>query len=205
MGGGKWGRAMRKADRQTEKEALRNVKRLDGIRGRRAKRSAALALTGLLVLGAAAFYFVFDVGSWQRLDIQKMVNLPQTGAIYDQNGQFVAKIQSAQDRVSIPLSQVPKEVQNAFLAAEDLRFYRHFGIDPLRIFGAIRANFVSGDYTEGASTITQQLVKLSHLSAQKTLARKLEEMYLALQLESRCTKDEILEMYLNFIYFGRGA
>ena len=96
-------------------------------------------------------------------------------------------------------------MQNAFLAAEDLRFYQHFGIDPLRIFGALRSNLRSGEYAEGASTITQQLVKLSHLSAQKTIARKLEEMYLALQLESQCSKDEILEMYLNFIYFGRGA
>jgi membrane peptidoglycan carboxypeptidase len=139
------------------------------------------------------------------LDIHKIVDLPQTGMIYDRNGRFVAKIQSAQDRVSVPLSSVPRDVQNAFLAAEDLRFYQHPGIDPVRIFGAIRSNLRSGDYAEGASTITQQLIKLSHLSAQKTIARKLEEMYLALQLESRYSKDEILEMYLNFIYFGRGA
>lgn len=181
------------------------MKALDGIRRRAWKRGILAVFLISLLGGAAIFYFVFDVGSWQRLDLQKIVNVPQTGAIYDRNGEFVSKIQSTQDRVSVPLSSVPKDVQNAFLAAEDLRFYQHFGIDPLRIFGAIRSNFRSGDYAEGASTITQQLVKLSHLSAQKTIARKLEEMYLALQLESQCSKDEILEMYLNFIYFGRGA
>ena len=202
---GKWGRAIRRMDRQTKNESLKDLKALDGIRRRGLKRGLLAGFLILLLGGAAAFYFVFDVGSWQRLDLQKIVNLPQTGAIYDRNGEFVSKIQSTQDRVSVPLSSVPKDVQNAFLAAEDLRFYQHFGIDPLRIFGAIRSNLRSGDYAEGASTITQQLVKLSHLSARKTIGRKLEEMYLALQLESRCGKDEILEMYLNFIYFGRGA
>ena len=202
---GAWGRAIRRMDGKTERESRKDLKALDGIRRRALKRGLLTGLLLLLLGGAAAFYFLFDVGSWQRLDLQKIVNLPQTGAIYDRNGDFVAKIQSAQDRVSVPLSSVPKDVQNAFLAAEDLRFYQHFGIDPLRIFGALRSNLRSGEYAEGASTITQQLVKLSHLSAQKTIARKLEEMYLALQLESQCSKDEILEMYLNFIYFGRGA
>ena len=192
---------MKKQDR----ESLKELKILDGVHRRGLKRGISSVFLTLLLGGAAAFYFLFDVGSWQQLDIRKIIDLPQTGAVYDQNGEFVAKIQSAQDRVSVPLSSVPKDVQNAFLAAEDLRFYQHPGIDPVRIFGALRANFRSGDYTEGASTITQQLVKLSHLSARKTIARKLEEMYLALQLESRYTKDEILEMYLNYIYFGRGA
>ena len=186
-------------------ESIKELKTLDGIRRRGLKRTLLTAFLLLFFGGITAFYFVFDVGSWQRLDIEKIVNLPQTGAIYDRNGDFVAKIQSTQNRVSIPLSSVPKEVQNAFLAAEDLRFYQHFGIDPVRIFGALRANFRSGDYAEGASTITQQLVKLSHLSSKKTLGRKLEEMCLALQLESQYSKDAILGMYLNFIYFARGA
>ena len=202
---GKEGRAIRRMDKKESVESRNDLKKLDGIQRRGLKRAILTTLVLLILGGAAAFYFVFDVAHWQRLDIQKIVNLPQTGAIYDQNGQFVAKIQSAQNRVSVPLSSVPKDVRNAFLAAEDLRFYQHFGVDPLRIFGAIRANLRSGDYAEGASTITQQLVKLSHLSAQKTIARKLEEMYLSLQLESQASKDQILEMYLNYIYFGRGA
>ena len=204
MGKGKIGRKLAQMERQEEKDALKELKRLDGVK-RRGRRRALLALFALALAGSAAFYFVFDVGSWQQLDIDKIVHVPQTGAIYDQNGAFVARVQSRENRVSIPLSQVPKDVQNAFLAAEDLRFYRHFGIDPVRILGAVAANLRSGDYAEGASTITQQLVKLSHLSSQKTLARKFEEIYLALQLDARYSKDEILEMYLNYIYFGRGA
>lgn len=204
MGKGKIGRAEREMTRREEKEALRDLQRLDGVRGRR-RRRVLRALAALTVLGAAAFYFVFDVGHWQTLDLQKILNVPQTGAIYDREGRFVSRVQSSQNRVSVPLSDVPETVRAAFLAAEDLRFYRHPGVDPVRIFGAAAANLKAGGYAEGASTITQQLVKLSHLSSQKTVARKLEEMYLALQLEARCGKDEILEMYLNYIYFGRGA
>ena len=202
---GRWGKKALRLEANEERRSLKELRKLDGIHRRGLKRGLGFGFLALAVLGAAAFYFVFNVSAWQKLDIQKIVNLPQTGAVYDRNGQFVAKIQSAQNRVSIPLSQVPTDVRNAFLAAEDLRFYQHPGVDPLRIFGAIRSNLRSGDYSEGASTITQQLVKLSHLSAQKTIARKLEEIYLALQLESQYGKNEILEMYLNFIYFGRGA
>ncbi len=202
---GKWGRSVRAMDKKAERESIRDLKKLDGAPRLRWKRNLLLILAALTVSGMAAFYFVFDVGSWQRLDLGTIVNIPQTGAIYDRDGQFVSKIQSSQNRVSVPLSDVPKDVLSAFLAAEDLRFYDHIGIDFVRIFGALRQNLRAGDYAEGASTITQQLVKLSHLSARKTLARKLEEIYLALQLESVCTKDQILEMYLNYIYFGRGA
>ena len=202
---GKIGRSDRRLRRLEEKESLKEIKNLDGIWGRKAKKVIGIGVLSFFLIAVTAFYFVFDVGSWQRLDLQKIVSLPQTGAIYDKDGGFVSKIQSTQNRVKVPLSAVPKDVQNAFLAAEDLRFYQHPGVDLFRIIGALRANLRSGEYAEGASTITQQLVKLSHLSAQKTIGRKLEEMFLALQLEQKASKDEILEMYLNYIYFGRGA
>lgn len=201
---GKIGRSIKRMERREEKEALRELRRLDGA-SKHILRRVLLLLSALTAAGAVAFYFVFDVGSWQRLDIEKITRVPQTGTIYDRNGRFVARIQSSQNRVSIPLQNVPRDVQNAFLAAEDLRFYQHFGIDPQRILGALAANLRAGEYAEGASTITQQLIKLSHLSSQKTLGRKLEEIYLAIQLDARYTKDEILQMYLNYIYFGRGA
>ncbi len=198
------GKHVRNMEKQLEKE---ESGMLDALRrGKRHRaRNVLLALLGLIVFGAAAFYFVFDVNDWQTLDMNRITRLPQTGAVYDKDGAKVSSIKSAQNRVSIPLSSIPQHVRDAFLAAEDLRFYQHPGFDPVRIFGALIANIKSGDYSEGASTITQQLVKLSHLSTQKTVARKLEEIYLALQLESVAEKDEILEMYLNFIYFGRGA
>ena len=111
---GAWGRAIRRMDGKTERESRKDLKALDGIRRRALKRGLLTGLLLLLLGGAAAFYFLFDVGSWQRLDLQKIVNLPQTGAIYDRNGDFVAKIQSAQDRVSVPLSSVPKMCKTLF-------------------------------------------------------------------------------------------
>ena len=202
---GKWGRAEGELNQAEEKEQAQALRALEGKKKRHTGRNILLTLAALLAAGAVAFYFLFGVASWQRLDLEKLTKIPQTGAIYDRNGDFAARIQSVQNRVSVPLSSVPTSVQSAFLAAEDLRFYQHPGFDVVRIFGALVSNLKSGDYAEGASTITQQLVKLSHLSAQKTLARKFEEIYLAVQLEHACTKDQILEMYLNYIYFGRGA
>ena len=169
------------------------------------KHGLTIALI-LVFLGLAAFAMVyFDVASWQRLDPERLTNLAQSGAIYDRNGQYVTTLVGTENRTVIPLSTLPDHVKNAFLAAEDLRFYKHPGFDLTRIFGAVISNLRAGGYGQGASTITQQLVKLSHLSSQKTIARKLEEVWLALQMEHQFSKDEILEMYLNFIYFGQGA
>ncbi|MBQ9832586.1 MAG: PBP1A family penicillin-binding protein, partial [Clostridia bacterium] len=86
----------------------------------------------------------------------------------------------------------------------DARFYEHKGIDIIRIFGALWADIKAGGYVQGASTISQQLIKLSHLSSDKTIMRKIEEAVLAYQMEQMYTKDEILEMYLNYVYFGGG-
>lgn len=202
---GRWERKIQRMEQAAEAEEKQALRALDGRKKRLGARGVLLILFAVLAAGAAAFCLAFDVGSWQKLDLDKILNLPQTGAIYDQEGNFVASIRGSQNRVSIPLSSIPKAVQSAFLAAEDLRFYQHGGFDPVRIFGAVMANLRSGSYSEGASTITQQLVKLSHLSTQKTIARKLEEIYLAIQLEHAADKDQILEMYLNYIYFGRGA
>ena len=169
------------------------------------KRGLTIALI-LAFLGLAAFAMVyFDVASWQRLNPERLTNLAQSGAIYDRDGQYVTTLVGTENRTVILLSTLPDHVKNAFLAAEDLRFFKHPGFDLTRIFGAVISNLKTGGYGQGASTITQQLVKLSHLSSQKTIARKLEEVWLALQMERQFTKDEILEMYLNFIYFGQGA
>ena len=166
---------------------------------------ALLAVLGLLAVLAAAFVVVFDVPSWQRLDPNRLQALAQTSSLYDAGGELMSELRGAENRTSIPLSAVPRHTQQAFLAAEDLRFYAHRGIDIVRMFGALRSNLKSGSFSEGASTITQQLAKLTHLSSEKTIRRKLEEIWLALQIERVYSKDEILEMYLNTVYFGRGA
>ena len=158
-----------------------------------------------LALGGWAAWDYLNISSWQQLDLTLLTDVAQTGAIYDSQGSYVTTLVGTENRTVIPLDSLPQHVIDAFLAAEDLRFYKHPGFDVTRIFGAVMSNLRSGGYAQGASTITQQLVKLSHLSSQKTIARKLEEIYLALQLEARFEKDEILEKYLNFIYFGQGA
>ena len=143
------------------------------------------AVLGTLLVLAAAFFLI--------------------SSIYDAQGELMSELRGLEYRTVVSLSEIPLYTQQAFLAAEDLRFYDHGGIDIYRIFGALRSNLKSGSLVEGASTITQQLAKLTHLSAEKTLRRKLEEIYLAFQIERAYTKDQILEMYLNTVYFGRGA
>ena len=165
----------------------------------------AAALTAAVIGGLLFSFAYFGVGSWQTLDIAKLTDVAQSGAIYDRDGEYVTRLIGSENRTSVSLDSLPDHVVNAFLAAEDLRFYKHPGFDLTRILGAVVSNIRSGGYGQGASTITQQLVKLSHLSSQKTIARKLEEIWLALQLEQMYSKREILEMYLNFIYFGQGS
>ncbi len=159
-----------------------------------------------LIAGTALWgYSEFNVASWQTLDPGKLTNLAQTGAIYDKDGNYVTTLVGRENRTVIDTSTLPRHVLDAFLAAEDLRFYKHPGFDVTRILGAVVSNVRAGGFDQGASTITQQLVKLSHLSSQKTIARKLEEVWLALQMERVYTKEQILDLYLNYIYFGQGA
>ncbi len=172
---------------------------------RKAILIAAGILLGVFLLSAAVFIAVFDVFSWQKLDPSRLTSLAQTTSLYDRHGELMSEVRGLENRTIVQLDEVPRETQLAFLAAEDLRFYTHRGIDFYRILGALRSNLISGSFAEGASTITQQLAKLTHLSAAKTIRRKLEEIHLALQIERMFSKDEILEMYLNTVYFGRGA
>lgn len=153
----------------------------------------------------AALVLVLDIGSWTPLDMEKLRSFTQSTVVLDGKDQEAAVMSGAGKRIVIALGEIPTNVQNAFLAAEDARFYRHHGVDPIRIAGALLKNLKAGDYSQGASTITQQLIKLTHLTSEKTISRKLQEALLALQLERRASKQEILEMYLNAVYFGKGA
>lgn len=130
---------------------------------------------------------------------------PASSQIYDINGNLITNIHSVENRVPVKLNQIPKNLQNAFIAVEDARFYQHSGVDPKGILRAVWSNITSRGLAEGGSTITQQLAKNAYLSQERTLKRKIQEVFLALQLERQYTKDEILELYLNQIYFGQGA
>ena len=170
------------------------------------KTFRALTITAAsIMIILIGLYYVFDVPNWKRLDHSKLVSLAQTSSLYDMNGNLMTEISGPEYRKLVTISEIPLHTQRAFLAAEDLRFYNHCGIDFYRIFGALKSNLISGSFSEGASTITQQLAKLTHLSPEKTIRRKLEEVSLALQIEKAYSKNEILEMYLNTVYFGRGA
>ncbi|MDD3410359.1 MAG: PBP1A family penicillin-binding protein [Eubacteriales bacterium] len=197
-------RAALRSDVKQRRRAARQL-RTPLPRRRHPVRAVLGALACLLVIGLVGAYYVFDVPGWQQLDLSKISAAAQTGSLYDADGALITNIRGVENRVTVPLSRVPQQVRNAFLAAEDLRFYEHHGVDVVRVFGAIAANLRQGGYAQGASTITQQLIRQSHLSTQKTIARKLEEIWLAVQLEQKLSKDEIFEMYLNYIYFGNGA
>jgi len=124
--------------------------------------------------------------------------------IYDDNDELLTELH-VERRIFVPLAQIPQSLRDAIVATEDRRFYSHWGIDPIGIARAVVQNYRRGRIVEGGSTITQQLTKVLFLTPDKSLERKLKEAVLALELERRYSKDRILEMYLNQVYFGHGA
>ncbi|WP_297965056.1 transglycosylase domain-containing protein [uncultured Anaerovibrio sp.] len=133
------------------------------------------------------------------------VRPPASSQIYDINGNEIANVHADENRVPVKMNQIPENLKNAFVAVEDARFYEHSGVDPRGIMRAIWSNITSQGVAEGGSTITQQLAKNAYLTQDRTFKRKIQEMFLAIQLEHQYTKEEILELYLNQIYFGNGA
>jgi penicillin-binding protein 1A len=131
--------------------------------------------------------------------------LPQTTIIYDAAGNQIATLHGQENRFPIKLDQVPAIVQSAVIAAEDRKFFKHGGIDPLGIIRATWADVRHKGSTQGGSTITQQYVKQVYVGSDPTLWRKLREAVIAIKLERKLDKSQILERYLNTVYFGRGA
>jgi len=126
----------------------------------------------------------------------------ETSYIYDVKGRLLTRLHGEANRDVVPLEEISPELKKAVLAMEDSHFYQHQGINPTSIARALVVNLRSGEIEEGASTLTMQLVKNVFLSPEKTFSRKLAEAVLALRMEQVFTKDEILEMYLNTIYWG---
>jgi penicillin-binding protein 1A len=124
--------------------------------------------------------------------------------VYDDNDELITELH-VERRIFVPLAHIPQSLRDAVIATEDKRFYYHWGIDPIGIARAFAQNYRRGRIVEGGSTITQQLTKLLFLTPDKSLERKMKEAVLALELERRYSKDRILEMYLNQVYFGHGA
>jgi penicillin-binding protein 1A len=130
--------------------------------------------------------------------------LAETTILTDVNGSRLASIDAGEDRIPVPLGEVPRVLVDAVLAAEDRNFYAHGGVDP---FGILRATVADlrGRPLQGGSTITQQYVKQAYLEPERSVVRKLREATIALKVERNYDKNEILERYLNTVYFGRGA
>ena len=164
---------------------------------------AALAgALGCLIAGALIGYVAFLVAT---VDAPPASHLPQTTTLLDRDGEPLATLHTDVDRRVIPLGRMPKSLVAAVLATEDKGFYAHGAIDPEAIVRAALTNLRAGGVVEGGSTITQQYVKNVYTSGAQTLGRKLREMALAIDLEDRLTKDQILERYLNSIFLGNGA
>ncbi len=130
---------------------------------------------------------------------------PERTQVYDRGGHLIEVLHDEQDRIVVPLASMPQVLRDAVLAAEDERFYEHHGIDDRGILRALLANVLQGQTVQGGSTITQQLVRNAYPDLRdRSLVRKVKEASLAAQLEERMSKDEILEAYLNRVYFGAG-
>ena len=128
---------------------------------------------------------------------------PLSSEIYDKNLNLIATV-GAEKREYVSINDIPKNITETVLTTEDSRFQSHIGIDPIRLIKAVLVNIRSNSAQQGASTITQQVVKNSLLTSDKSLQRKIQEAYLSLKLENRYSKDDILEMYMNKIYYSDG-
>ena len=164
---------------------------------------AGTILLGMIMGAGIALYFglMHDLPEIQGLESDKPLCITR---IYSADG-VVLDEWYQERRDPVPLASIPKAILQAVIATEDRGFYGHFGVDVKGLMRAMARNIMARRFKEGASTITQQAAKNHFLSPEKTLTRKMKEAILALQLERRYTKDEILELYLNKIPFGSGA
>ena len=159
---------------------------------------AGMAAGGLI---GAFFAFTRDLPQIRTLETFR----PQAVTrIYSTDKQLLAELY-LEKRDPVPLDSIPSYLKAALIATEDRKFYTHSGLDLKGIARALIKDILAGEFVEGASTITQQLAKTLFLTSRKTMVRKIKEAILAFQLERRYTKDEILELYLNQVYFGSGA
>ena len=163
----------------------------------------SLGIPILLMLGLGIAFLM----TYQEviLDFRRAIGGIESNTIlYDRHGQLFHSFHRAEKRLVVPLQQISRPLQLSVLAAEDSRFFQHRGVDTRRILSALWTDLVEGGWRQGASTITQQLVKLTLLTPEKTLTRKFREAGIAISLELKFSKAQLLEHYLNTIYFGHG-
>nr|WP_072514166.1 transglycosylase domain-containing protein [Ndongobacter massiliensis] len=182
-----------------------------------AKRTmlSVLRIIGILIISFLIFLAILGgylagamlliAGDSPEVNPQDMLaNLKQNSIIVDENGNLIEKIETEEFREVVPYDKIPKDLINAFVSAEDKRFFEHNGIDILGVLSTLR-DFASGGGLRGASTITMQLTRNVYLSNKVEWSRKIQEMYLALKIDEQLGKEQILEAYLNRVFFGQNA
>ncbi len=181
-------------------------------RGRRIpfyKRKLLWIPLGILCLGAFAAWVAFGVFTHQfdlrakEFDLTKVGSMESASVLYDRNGQEFGKL-FIQNRQPVPYERIAPMLTKAVIAAEDNKFYEHDGVDYIGILRAAISNYRKGRISQGASTVTQQLARNSFELRERTYQRKLIEMFLSWRIEKKFSKDQIMELYLNRVYFGSG-
>ncbi|MBP5242966.1 MAG: transglycosylase domain-containing protein, partial [Clostridia bacterium] len=161
-------------------------------------------LGGVAIAALGCFVYYQSVTASVKLNTDKLNTAQESVTLFDGEGNPVSQC-SFSGKSEVSFGEIPSHTVNAFLAAEDKNFFSHHGFDYKRMAMALFKNITSFSFKEGASTISQQLVKNTQLSPEKTIKRKLRELKLTKELEKKYGKEEILEMYLNTIYFGHGC
>lgn len=200
--------------RSGEDAPVREVRQARRRRGRRRDGGAwrwvrwvllVLALLAVAMLAAGAGVLYALTRNLPSLDELQRRKNPVNTVIYDREGQVIAELHGAENRVLVRSDQIAEVMKQATVAVEDQRFYEHHGVDLWGIARATFANLKAGAVVQGGSTITAQYVKNAYVGGERSVARKLREAVLAWQLENRWSKDKILTEYLNTVYFGAGA
>ena len=169
----------------------------------------------LLIVGAAAYYFgggyaqtvaelKEEADSLVAKSSKELFRKGETGLVYDQKGKLLKAYKGEKDSYYLEFDQIPEIVVKTYIAVEDRQFEKHDGVDYRAILRAVIAMIRNGEVTQGGSTITQQLARTVFLNTEKTWQRKMEEIFIARNLEDKYTKSQIMEFYLNNIYFGHG-
>ena len=178
--------------------------KLTGLSRTHRRLSLAVAVAMLITIGATVWFVASILSAVPDRDALRGIGtMAQATTLLDAKNQHAFTIFREQ-RIDVPLSRISKQLIQAILAIEDQRFYEHSGVDVVRVVGAALNNVMEGRFAQGGSTLTQQLARQSFLTPDKTLRRKITEIFVAARLERQFTKDEILGLYLNKVYFGDG-
>ena len=168
------------------------------------KRNIIISILLLMMIISPFFYIIYTYNvSYYLFRKESNIHQPLATSIYDRNGRLISYLYD-EYRNYVKIEQIPETVIKSFLAAEDSSFYMHTGFDIAGITRALFIDIVSGKFRQGGSTITQQLAKQLYTGKEKSVKRKLVELFLAREFEKKYSKDQILEMYLNQIYLGHG-